>query len=72
MAEEASIACAFCGEGVADTEQDPIAVGIVEQWQPGDEEPDWTLYAHRECLMAALQPEFREPFPPSWWPSTRP
>ena len=66
---EAEVSCAFCGEGVKPTEQDPIALGIVEQWEPSEEQPDWTVYAHRECFLERLQPELREPFPPSWWPT---
>src|SRR5688572_25599515 len=63
VTDDATVACGFCGRTVEDSEQDPIAIGVVEQWQPGDEEPDWMLYAHRNCLLSALQPEFREPFP---------
>lgn len=52
-------ACAFCGEAVEFTDEDPIALGVVEQWRPHDEDIDWMVYAHRECFLARLDPEVR-------------
>ncbi|MDX6285167.1 MAG: hypothetical protein QOG53_652 [Frankiales bacterium] len=66
MAESADhgvqVSCAFCGEGVQYTDEDPIALGIVEHWRPYDEQPDRTFYAHRGCFAANLHPELRELF----------
>lgn len=58
--DEVEVACAFCGEGVAYTDTDPIALGIVERWRPYEERPDDTLYAHRVCFVSRLLPEIRE------------
>lgn len=60
--QRVDVACAFCGEGVDYTDDDPIAIGVVERWRPYDEQPDRTLYAHRACLYERLHPEVRELF----------
>jgi hypothetical protein len=62
------VSCAWCGGRVEQSEQDPIAIGVVEQWRPDDEEPDWMVYGHRQCFISTLLPEVRVDFPPDWWP----
>ena len=56
----AEVACAFCGEGVEPTDDDPIGLGVVERWRPYDEAIDWMVYAHRRCLLDRLSPDNRE------------
>jgi hypothetical protein len=65
-AEIVEVACAFCGEGVDYTDQDPIALGVVERWRPYEERPDSTFYAHRSCFSERLDPEAREVYDEPW------
>jgi hypothetical protein len=69
--ELVQVACAYCDEGVEYTDRDPIALGIVERWRPYEEQPDHTVYAHRECFMRTLHPEVSETVgewePPGGW-----
>lgn len=58
--EDVEVGCAFCGDGIPYTDEDPIALGIVERWRPYNERPDSTVYAHRACFLAALDEEVRE------------
>lgn len=55
-----AVACAFCGARIPYTDSDPISLGVVEHWRPYEEQPDWSVYAHRECLMSRLDPEARD------------
>ena len=48
------VACAFCGEGIESTHEDPIALGVVEHWRPHDEDIDWMVYSHRGCFLSRL------------------
>ncbi len=54
------VACAFCGGGIEYTEEDPIALGVVEHWRPHDEGIDWMVYSHRACFLSRLDDELRE------------
>jgi hypothetical protein len=63
---DVAVGCAFCGQGVAYIDEDPIALGVVEQWRPYEERPDHTFYARRGCFAAALHPEVRESFNEPW------
>jgi hypothetical protein len=58
--EPKSVACAFCGEDIGYTDQDPIGLGVVERWRPHDEDIDWMVYAHRTCFLSRLEEEVRE------------
>ena len=58
--QSTQVACAFCGEGIEFTGEDPIALGVVEHWRPHDEHLDWMTYSHRRCFVSRLHRETRE------------
>lgn len=60
VSAEVEVSCAFCGATVEASETDPIGIGVIETWRPHDENIDWLIYAHRECLLDRLDPEVRE------------
>ena len=39
------------------TDDDPIAIGVVERWRPHDQDIDWMVFAHRRCFVDSLGPE---------------
>lgn len=55
--EEVNVSCAYCETSVEPTDDDPIAIGVVERWRPHDEDIDWMVFAHRRCFIDSLGPE---------------
>ena len=58
--DDASGSCAFCDQAIVRKGADPLCLGITYSCNDCDEPPDDTMWAHHDCLRAALSPPSRE------------
>jgi hypothetical protein len=52
------VMCAFCAEGVEETELDPCALVVIAGWAGSeDQQSEQQFFSHAECLRTRLHPD---------------